>query len=267
MQQIEEIKEFNKEDLLYKRVDIIIPAYNEEERIKPVIKSIISFIEENKPDWRIIIALDGNDRTEEIIREYMKMHNYVFISRSNDRSGKGSAIKRASNLVNSDFVILMDADDSISFMTILSCIKTGISHDLTIFSRYLNSDNKIPLHREIISRGFNMLLKVLLKVDINDTQSGYKIIKADVFKKSIRNVSVTNTFFDVDLLYYLNKNGATSVEIPTKYNHSEGSKFNPFMEVVGQGVSLFAFLIRHSSIYKYIPSQLEKLYYAIFLYI
>ncbi len=258
---------FNQYDWLKARVDIVIPAFNEEKRIEPVIKSIVSFIEENKPEWRLIIALDGDDRTEEIISKYMKMYNFIFISRSNSRSGKGSAIKRTANLVDSDFVILMDADGAISFSTIVNYIRKGISSDITIFSRYLNSENNIPLHRMIISRGFNMLLKIILGIDINDTQSGYKIIKTDLFRDALKNVSVTNTFFDVDLLYHLKKNGVTSEEIPTKYNHSEGSKFNPITEVIGQGVSLLAFRIRHSRIYKHIPPQMEKLYYAIFLYI
>jgi glycosyltransferase involved in cell wall biosynthesis len=197
----------------------------------------------------------------------MRKYNYIFISRSKSRSGKGNAIRRIADIVNSDYVIIMDADNSISFATIVDYIMTGITCDLTIFSRYLNSENKIPLHRKIISRGFNMLLKVILKVDINDTQSGYKIVKTDIFKKAIKNVGVTNTFFDVDLIYYLKKNGAKSLEIPTKYTHSDGSKFNPLAEVIGQGISLFAFRIRHSRIYKYIPPQVEKLYFEIFLYI
>lgn len=267
MLQIEKSPEFQKYDLLNKRVDIVIPAYNEERRIEPVIESIVGFIEENKLDWRMVIALDGNDRTEDIITQYMRKYNYIFISRSKSRSGKGNAIRRIADIVNSDYVIIMDADNSISFATIVDYIMTGITCDLTIFSRYLNSENKIPLHRKIISRGFNMLLKVILKVDINDTQSGYKIVKTDIFKKAIKNVGVTNTFFDVDLIYYLKKNGAKSLEIPTKYTHSDGSKFNPLAEVIGQGISLFAFRIRHSRIYKYIPPQVEKLYFEIFLYI
>lgn len=266
MQQIEEIKEFNKQDLLYKRVDIIIPAYNEEERIKPVIKSIISFIEDNKPDWRIIIALDGNDRTEEIIREYMKMHNYVFISRSIGRSGKGGAIKRTIPMLDSDYVILMDADGAVKLAEILRELVKISDYDFINFNRYIDG-NDIPFLRWFASRGYNIFLKVLFGIDEKDTQSGYKILKTSLLKEIFNKITVQGGFFYINMFLYATKEKADSIELPIHYDHIDGSKFRVIPMVVGGFVSGIALYIRYSRIYKYIPDFVVKVYYRFFRYI
>ncbi|WP_393972151.1 hypothetical protein OXIME_000759 [Oxyplasma meridianum] len=80
-------------------------------------------------------------------------------------------------------------------------------------------------------------------------------------------ITFTNTFFDVALLYYLKKEGSNTIKIPVKYNHNENSKFHAFGEIIGDGISLIAFRIRHLRIYKYIPDFIVKLYYKIFKWI
>ena len=250
-----------------KQIDIVIPAYNEEKRIKPVLEDLTSFIHKNNLNWRIIVSVDGNDGTKQIVKDLMLDYSFILLSTSSGRSGKGNAIKRVLPMLDSEYTILMDADNSIEFKTILINMKNALKYDIAIFSRYVNSDNKIPFYRRFISRGFNFLVNSILSIKVNDTQSGYKIIRTDLFKKSLSKVGVTNTFFDIDLIYYLRSFGATIIEIPVKYIHAAGSTFNPFTEIIGQAASLVAFRIRHSRAYKYIPNIFVQLYYKLFKYI
>ena len=250
-----------------KKFTIIIPAYNEENRIKPVLEDIIYYITQNRLNWDVILAIDGNDGTEALAKNFLPMYNNIKIVKSSGRSGKGGSIKRSLNFVKSDFVILMDADNSIPFSTIISNLHLIDEFDCIIFSRYTDSMNEIPPVRRIISRGFNWLLRFSLDLNIRDTQSGYKIMRTKSFKEAMRQVSITNAFFDVALIYHMAKENLSVTEIDVNYNHREGSKFNPVGLVVGLGTTLLAFRIRYSRFYRYIPNELIRLYYRKFRWI
>ena len=250
-----------------KKFSIIIPAYNEEKRIKPVLEDIVDYITQNNLDWEIILAIDGNDGTEDLVKHFLPGYNNIRIVKASGRSGKGGSIKRSLNFVKSEFVILMDADNSIPFSTMVMNLHLIDECDCIIFSRYTASMNEIPPVRRIISRGFNWLLRLSLDLNIRDTQSGYKIIRTKPFKKAMRKVSVTNTFFDVAMLYHMSRDNVRIKEIEVHYDHKEGSKFHPLGEVIGQGTSLLAFRIRYSRFYKFVPYELIQLYYRKFRWI
>ena len=250
-----------------KKFSIIIPAYNEEKRIKPVLEDIVDYITQNNLDWDIILAIDGNDGTEVLVKNFLPSYNNIRIVKASGRSGKGGSIKRSLNFVKSEFVILMDADNSIPFSTMIKNLHLIFEFDCIIFSRYTASMNEIPPVRRIISRGFNWLLRISLDLNIKDTQSGYKIMKTAPFKKAMNMVSITNAFFDVALIYHMMRENLNVTEIDVNYNHRDGSKFNPLGLVIGLGTSLLAFRIRYSRFYRYIPKDLIQLYYRKFRWI
>ncbi len=247
-------------------ITVIMPAFNEEKRITPVLDDIIRAINEKNLAWNIIVAVDGGDSTSDIVGAYAEKYDFVEISRESGRSGKGHAVKRALTKADGDFTLLMDADNSVSITEIMDKVPLCKEADVVILSRYGGS-NDFPFIRRIISRGFNFLLHIFLKLDINDTQSGYKIINTKQFKEAMNKVSVTNTFFDVALLYYLQKSGSHIIETDVSYRHNDGSTFHPIGEVIGQGVSLLAFIIRRSKFYEKIPKSLVDLYYRKFRWI
>ncbi len=80
-------------------------------------------------------------------------------------------------------------------------------------------------------------------------------------------VDTTNTFYDISLLYYIKRYGGKITERDAEYQHDDGSKFHPVGEVIGQGVSLLAFAVRHSRFYKYVHNSLIKFYYRKFRWI
>jgi len=256
-----------KENTFKKSVSIIIPAYNEENRIGNVLNELIDYINSNSLNWEIIVSIDGNDGTEEIVKGYSEKFAFIKYDKKGGRNGKGNSIKRVLPLVKNDYVLLMDADGSIKFNEIIKNLHYLDSYDVIIFDRYSNHDNHIPLRRRIPSRGFNILVRVLLNIDVRDTQCGFKVIRSDLMKRAFSNISVTNTFFDVALLFYIKMYGGRIIEIPVNYKHDEDSKFNVVSEIVGQGVSLLAFTIRHSRFYKYIPDWARNLYYRKFRWI
>jgi len=252
--------------LLTKKFSIIIPAYNEEKRITPVLDSVVEFISSNSLPWEVTVSIDGEDGTEAIVREYSMLYPFVQLQKTSGRNGKGGAIKRSRHF-ESDYTILMDADNSVSFDSVVSALPLLKDHDLVILSRYNTKENKIPVKRRFLSWGFSALSRLLIGIKVRDKQSGYKIFKTELFLNSIRKVSVTNAFFDAGVLYYAKKLGGKVIEVPVKYHHDNGSTFTPALLTIGLGVSLFAFAAVHSRFARFIPEVLKELYYQKFKWI
>jgi len=250
-----------------KTVSIIIPAYNEEKRIRPVLDEICNYIKSGDLPWNVIISIDGSDATDMVVESMRADFPFLFYVKNGGRNGKGGAIKRAVNIASGEFIILMDADGSISLKNIVKAIDLTDFYDVIIFDRYSNSENSIPAVRRFASRGFNMLLRATMGIRVNDTQCGYKIMRADYARDAFEKISITNTFFDVALFYYMKRKGAKSVEIPVEYRHGEDSRFNVMGLVLGIGTSLIAFRIRNSRFYKHVPRKIIDLYYRKFRWI
>ena len=245
---------------------VIVPAYNEEKLIGGALEEICTFIYEKKLHWNVIVSVDGTDKTREIVTSYSDRFNFVSLLYSEERNGKGAAVKRVINSIDTDYVILMDADKSMTFSTVVKGLRLLEEFDGLIFSRYFK-ENRIPLLRRILSRGFNILVRASLQLGIRDTQTGYKVFKTGPFLAAMKKVGSTNTFFDIALLYYLKEQKLRIKEVESSYSHREESKFQPFGEIIGQGMSLIAFRVRHSRFYRYVPEELVDLYYKIFRWI
>ena len=252
-------KEKQIPDIYLKRFTIIIPAYNEEKRIFPVLNDICRFVSENKLSWDVIVAIDGNDTTYDIAESFAETYDFISIDRSRERSGKGGAIKRVLPQIDGEFTILMDADNSIGFLDIVKAIPHLEKSDTLILSRY-NRKNKIPLLRRFLSRGFNIFVRSITSLNVSDTQSGYKLFRSDFFVSAMRRVTVTNASYDVALLYHIKKMGGRITETPVEYTHADDGKLNPLSMAMSFGISLVAFRIRNSPLYAHVPQFLIKLY-------
>lgn len=245
---------------------VILPAYNEEKMIGSALDEICEFIVDNNLHWNVIVSVDGTDKTTEIVLSYSTKFGFVSCLHSGERSGKGAAVKRVLDSINTDYVILMDADKSMTFHTIVKGLHLLGEFDGLIFSRYFKH-NEIPLFRRILSRGFNILVRASLQIAVKDTQTGYKVFKTGPFIAAMKSVGSTNTFFDIALLYYLKEQKVKIKEVESSYIHRKGGKFHPFGGVIGMGASLIAFRVRHSRFFKYVPNALITLYYRKFRWI
>ena len=95
-------------DIYFKKFSIIIPAYNEEKRIKPVLEDLSNYISLNQLPWEIIVAVDGDDGTEDIINFYHNKFPFVRSKKASGRSGMGGGIKRGILASTGEYLFLMD---------------------------------------------------------------------------------------------------------------------------------------------------------------
>ncbi|MEM0135358.1 MAG: glycosyltransferase [Thermoplasmatales archaeon] len=247
-------------------VSIVIPAYNEEKRIKPVLEEACEFITNYTLNWKVYVSIDGNDQTDKVVSEFSSKYNFVKFSKSNSRGGKGFAIKRTLSWVNTDITILMDADGAVKLAEIVPELNRMQDYDFINFNRYVKG-NDIPLLRRFVSRGYNLFLKTLFRIREKDTQSGYKILKTDLLKRIFDKITIQDGFFYVGMFFYARKEKAKSIEVPIRYNHVEGSKFEILSMVLGGLASGIALRVRYTDLYKHIPKKVIDLYYKKFKWI
>ncbi len=258
--------EINLQGIYSRTFTLVLPAYNEKDRILPVLNDICSFISKHKIPWKLIVAIDGNDSTFEIAVRFAEKYNFLIIDRSHGRNGKGGAIKRILSKIEGEFTILMDADNSIDFGQIIKAVRVLEKNDVVILSRY-KGNNAIPFMRRFLSRGFNLIVRTMFSLHISDTQSGYKMFRSDLFVKAMRKVTVTNASYDVALLYHVKNLGAKIIEVPASYKHSDNGKLSPFSMAMSFAISLVALRVRNSPLYVYVPQFMINFYHRKFKWI
>lgn len=206
-------------------VSIVIPAYNEEQRIRTVIQKYCDFFLKSE----IIVVCDGVDSTNIIIKELMTNYHQIKLLEFKTRLGKGQAIKEGLKTAIADKVGFVDSDESVEPVDVDEMFKKLSNVDGVIASRKLKESIiiiKQPLKRRIASHVFNIIVRILFNLNFKDTQCGAKVFRRTAIKDCLPELNTKGFEFDVELLWKLNKKGYDIIEFPITWKHSEGSSFS-----------------------------------------
>jgi len=206
-------------------LSIIIPAYNEELRIRDVILRCLAEF----PTQEFIVVCDGKDNTENIIRDLSPSHGNLRLLSFNKRLGKGRAIIEGFKAANGDVIGFLDADESVAPTYIRGMIDALQNAEGVIASRRLKESRILieqPLKRRVASKAFNLLIRCLFGLPFKDTQCGAKFFKRNAILDIINDLETSGFEIDVEILWRLKKKGYKIVEYPITWKHSEGSKFS-----------------------------------------
>ncbi|OGL47871.1 MAG: hypothetical protein A2161_01475, partial [Candidatus Schekmanbacteria bacterium RBG_13_48_7] len=203
-------------------LSIVLPAYNEENRIPVTLDKIFSFLHSRRFTWELIIVDDGSiDSTVEVINKSInKVPNARLLENKINR-GKGFSVKRGMLAANGDYCLFSDADLStpIEFVEIfLEYHQQG--YDVCIGSRSLPDSNieiHQPWYREKMGKIFGVLQRIFLLDKIIDSQCGFKSFNRRA-AEFIFPRQVTEGFcFDVEILYIAQKHDFKIREIPVTW--------------------------------------------------
>ncbi len=215
------------------KLSIIIPAHNEEGRISKAISKLTLFLESKKYDYSIIVVCNGCiDRTNEIAESYSKNNSRIRVLNLKKKLGKGRAIREGFKIARADIVGFIDADDSFDLEDInkMFILLMESNYDCVIASKWVNqkfSDVDEPILRKILGRGWNILTKLMFNLPYKDSQAGAKFLKGDVLEKMKKQRFLCDGFsYDIELLYFLKKNGFTTKEVFVSNSHVAGSSFS-----------------------------------------
>jgi glycosyltransferase involved in cell wall biosynthesis len=234
-------------------IAIIIPAYNESDNIKNLIKKIRQNI---KP--QIIVVDDSNNNLTKNILKKIKT-NIIYIKR-NKKLGRGSAVleglKNSLKKKEVEIFIEMDADLSHPPSELRRNIKffNEKNLDLLIGSRYLKESQIInwPVSRRIFSKLANYLARFLLKIPCTDYTNGYRIYSRNAAKKIVQKCGKIGDGFIIlsEILLVLYKNNFKIGEIKTIFvNRSRGESSANLKLIIASLVGLIKIFLKRNSTY------------------
>jgi glycosyltransferase involved in cell wall biosynthesis len=222
---------------------IIIPAYNEENRLPSTLERLSQFLQKQPFASEIIVVENGSeDRTFEIAQQFAVGKQNVHVLRS-ERRGKGLAIRQGVTAASGEYIFLCDADLSMPVEEISKFIPPQLPGvDIAIASREAPGSVRYnePYYRHFTGRVFNTLIRLLVLPRLQDTQCGFKCIRAQVARDIFSYQTLTGWAFDVELLYIARHRGYQIVEIPIHWYFNGDSKIS----IVRDSLRMFLDLLR-----------------------
>lgn len=214
-------------------LSVVIPAYNESDRIVPTLQSAISYFTSQNIHFEIIVVDDGSsDDTAEICREIFTAEphskNYKIIQLSQNK-GKGFAVKTGVLESNGQHILFCDADGATPFNQYQKLREAMLFSHIVIGSRYKDRstvEKKQPLYRIIISRIVNIIAQIFLIEGISDTQCGFKLFRNHVGKEIFEKQKIERFAFDIEFLMLAKSKEYRIIEIPVIWIDQDGSKVN-----------------------------------------
>ncbi len=214
---------------------IVIPAYNESERIVATLDRVLAYLGEQRWNAEVIVVNDGSrDRTAEIVRGYAARHAHVRLVENPGNRGKGYAVRNGMMSARGDLLLFTDADLSSPIEEapkLFAAIAAGA--DCAIGSRWLRPElqsERQPAHRQLFGRLYNLLLRLILGLKFADTQCGFKAFTRQSAAAIFPRMRIDRWGFDPELLFLARKSGQRIIEVPVRWAHDERSKINPVVD-------------------------------------
>lgn len=217
------------------KVSIIIPAYNEEQRLPATLDSVCSFMDSQKHDYEVLVVDDGSsDGTCDLVRTYEDKNPKVKLISYDENQGKGYAVRTGMLAASGDYVIYNDADGSSPIEEIEKLIASiDAGHDIAFGSRAKPDDSRYVnalAYRKYMGNTFNLIVQFLILPGIQDTQCGFKMFSRNVARDIFSVAQVNGFAFDVEVLYIARLRHYNWEEVPINWSNVDGSKVNVLVD-------------------------------------
>ena len=254
---------------------IVLPAFNEESRLKPALDELFGYLRRHgargrdgapgaaalSQEVRVLVVDDGStDGTAALVRARPEA---VTAAGSGDpaltlllmpHAGKGSAVRAGMLAANTDLIVFADADMATPPDQIPLLVAALADHDLALGSRIQpdGSDMRAsqPLYRRVLGRAFHVVASAWAVGPVQDTQCGFKGFTRDAAHDLFARQSITSIVFDVELIYLARRRGYRIAIVPIRWADRRGSRMHP-----GPGLALRVAwdLIRARMIHRRVP--------------
>jgi dolichyl-phosphate beta-glucosyltransferase len=225
-------------------VSVIIPAYNEENRISSTIQRIWEHLQGGGLKFEIIVVDDGSrDSTAPLVRGLAERLTSIRLLSNERNMGKGFSIRKGILSAHGEWMLISDADLSTPIEELEKLTPYLSEHDIVIGSRGLRESDialKQPWYREWMGKTFNLLVRLVVMGGIKDTQCGFKLFKGEVARRVFGLSRIQGFSFDVEVLFIARKLGYRTMEVPVRWLNSPASR----VSVLSDPVKMFSDLFR-----------------------
>jgi glycosyltransferase involved in cell wall biosynthesis len=236
---------------------LLIPAYNEEARIEPVLREFAQYFKDHyEGKFSLVVVLNGcRDNTLGVVQRVAQDFTSIRALNFPEPIGKGGALIEGLKLApEADLIGYVDADGASPPQAVHQLTKLIDRADCVIGSRWLpgavlhQSQTRL---RRFTSRCFHLIVEMFFFMHIKDTQCPCKIIRRTAVERIHSSLRIADLAFDVNLLYSLKHAGFTILEVPTEWTDKIGSKVTAslFRSSFTMFLSVLRIWLIHSPIY------------------
>lgn len=237
-----------------KKVWIVLPAYNEEENLSPLLEKIDESMQDDGFLYQVILVDDGSqDQTLGVASKYVDQIP-LRIERHTQNMGLGATIRdglkvAAENCGKNDIVVAMDCDNTHTpglIRSMVRLIREG--NDVVIASRFQKGAmvRGVPFHRQILSVGMSILYRAILPIrGVRDYSCGYRAYRGSVLQTAFKKYGdqfVSQNGFEcmVDILLKLRKMDVIFCEVPLilRYDYKVGKSKMKLIQTITRTLSL-----------------------------
>lgn len=217
-------------------MSVVIPAYNEEDRLGPTLEAVLAYLDEQPWATEVIVVDDGStDATAQLASDLLEdapVPGRVLVNEQN--RGKGYSVRRGMTGSTGRLALFSDADLSTPIehaADLRATIEDGA--DIAIGSRAVpGADIRVhqPFMRETAGRMFSLVQRAILGSGIRDTQCGFKMFTRPAIESVFPHQQLDRWAFDAELIFIALRLGFTVVEVPVRWVNDPGTKVNPLVD-------------------------------------
>ncbi len=213
------------------QVSIVIPAYNESQRIESALDRVLGCIRDRHWNAEVLVVDDGStDATPQIVHQYMSNHSGLHLIRNPGNRGKGYSVRNGLLQASGEIVMFTDADLSAPIEEaerLFQAIRDGA--DVAIGSRWLDKARQTihqPIYRRFFGRCFNAVTRMVMGLPYADTQCGFKAFRSSAAQVIFRLQRIERWGFDPEILFIARRLRLRVAEVPVTWGHDERSKMS-----------------------------------------
>jgi dolichyl-phosphate beta-glucosyltransferase len=225
-------------------LSLIIPAYNESQRLGPTLEKVLAYLAECPFSAEIVVVDDGStDDTGDLARQLLRGRTDFQVLRNEPNAGKAVAVKRGLLAGRGQVLLFSDADLSTPIEEagkLLAELDGGA--DVAIASRQLPGAKLAvhqPWYRELAGRAFGWLNQTVLLPGIPDSQCGFKAFRREAAHALLQHQRLTGWAFDAELLYLARRLGLRIAQVPVTWINDPASKVNMLRDGLRMALDLF----------------------------
>jgi len=225
------------------KLSVIIPCFNEERRFSKGFTHYFSYLKKQKYPWELIFVNDGSkDKTLTLMQSASKKDNRVKIISYKKNHGKGYAIAQGVLTAKGKYILFTDLDHSVPVATIESFYKFFEKGFPAVIGSRRVKGARILVHqyalRELLGRGFTLIVRVLIDWKIKDATCGFKAFENKIAKKIFKKITIYDWAFDAEILFLCKKFNIKIAQAPVNWSNSQGTKVSLRKDILGSLASL-----------------------------
>ncbi len=214
-------------------LSLVIPAYNERERLPRSLRAIRRYLTEHSLDAEVIVVDDGSgDDTGKLAMRRAARWPALRVVQTPHR-GKGHAVRTGLLAARGRYAMYCDADLSMPLTELGKFLPPAHEDgEVLIASREAPGAHRYsePLRRHLMGRVFNLLVRALALPGVQDSQCGFKCFRTDIAHQLAAAQTLDGWGFDVELLYIARRWGYRVVEVPIEWHYAPSSRISPLQD-------------------------------------